>query len=253
MLKMHKFIDLLKLLDVHNTVVGTQIHPSDNMCSTGRESHYYDVGRDALWNIIQSMMAAGIYNPSRILDFPSGFGRVTRYIRSAFPNITIDVGDIWDEAVNYTSTEFSANKIKVDREFTKINAQKYDVIFCGSLLTHLPEHKGIELLEFFREHLTIGGIMIVTCCGRKNLQHEFSNFNSGVFGSLENLQKLNDEYYSGLYAFTNYPGQIDYGRSFTPISWFHSYVANKDDLIISRFSERGWDNNQDVLTLKRVI
>ena len=53
--------------------------------------------------------------------------------------------------------------------------------------------------------------------------------------------------------FVDYPGQSGYGRAFIPISWFQHYVAKNPQLIITRLAEGGWDNNQDVSTLKRIF
>lgn len=221
------------------------------MRSPGRDQHYYSVGRDGVWNIVQSMMAAGLTNAPRILDFPSGFGRVTRYIRAAFPDADIYVGDTWAAAVNKCADTFSATKIDAGDDLRIINAPKFSVIFCGSLLTHFPEAKAKTLLDFLAGLLERGGVMIVTCSGRKNLAHETTHFNSAVFQTPEVLTALTEDYRAGKYAYVDYPGQKDYGRSFTPISWFHSYVVDRSDLAIVRFAERGWDDNQDIVTIKK--
>ena len=245
------FTKLLDRLAQSKSAYGSPIDPRDNMCSEGRQEHYYAVGQDALWNIIQSMMSAGISNVARFLDFPSGFGRATRFVRAAFPDTPIDVGDIWREAVTKCAELYNATIVEVEDNFCDISSSKYSVIFCGSLLTHLPEKRAIELLNFFMSRLEVGGIAIVTCSGRKNISWELNHFNEKVFETREELEALKSAYWSGSYAFKNYPGQDGYGRSFTPVSWFHSYVVDRPELSIVRFAERGWDDNQDVVTIKR--
>ena len=126
------------------------------------------------------------------------------------------------------------------------------MIFCGSLLTHLPETQGNALLDFFADHLACG-IMVVTCCGRKNLRHEMQHFKEGVFGTPENLARIAWISEEGQSAFADYRGQSGYGRAFVPVSWFQHYVAKNPQLLIVRLAEGGWDNNQDVVTLKRVF
>ena len=247
------FAALVARLRVRDEVYGSPIHPQDNMGGPGREQHYYSVGLDALWNIILSMMSAGLADARRILDFPSGFGRVTRYLRSAFPDARIDVGDIWDAAVSHCAATYRANRIEAKPEFRNIEAANYDVIFAGSLLTHLPETQGYALLDFFADHLEVGGIMVVTFCGRKNLRREKEHFNEKVFGSRENLARITVVYDEGQYAFADYPGQSGYGRAFVPLSWFQRYIAKNPQLLIVRLAESGWDNNQDVVTLMRLF
>jgi len=127
------------------------------------------------------------------------------------------------------------------------------VIFCGSLLTHLPEARGERLLDFFADHLEIGGVMIITFCGRKNILHEKQNFNEKVFGVRDNLDRIAAIYNEGKYSFADYPSQSGYGRAFVPISWIQGYVAKNPQLVIVRLAERGWDNNQDIIALKRIF
>jgi SAM-dependent methyltransferase len=205
-----------------------------------------------LWNIIQSMMEAGLPRAPRILDFPSGFGRVTRYIRAAFPDSELFVGDVWTEAVTDCAATYGAQVVEVTPDLRDIQCPQFDVIYCGSLLTHFPESRGKELLDFFVEHLNPGGIAIVSCSGRKNLEHERTHFNTAVFGDTDTLARLTAEYYAGRYAYIDYPGQEGYGRSFTPLPWFSAYVRDRLELRLARFAERSWDDNQDMATIQRM-
>ena len=111
------FAALVTRLRVRDEVYRSPIHPQDNMAGPGREQHYYAVGLDALWNIILSMMSAGLADARRICDFPSGFGRVTRYLRAAFPDARIDIGDIWEAAVSHCAVTYRANRIEAKPGF----------------------------------------------------------------------------------------------------------------------------------------
>ena len=243
---------LMQKLDVEGVVRRTPIHEKDNMRSAGRDEHYFSVGRDALRNILISMVEARLFKVQRILDFPSGYGRVTRWLRAGFPEAEIHVGDIWTDAVKWAATEFRADIIEGNKDFSARFDVQYDVIFCGSLLTHLPAPMGLKLLDFLRSQLSVGGIALVSACGRKNLEWERTHFNEKVFETPERLAELTRVYESGRYAFAPYPGQTDYGRSFTPIPWFHDYVVSNPGIVMTRFSERAWDDNQDLLVLKRI-
>lgn len=243
---------LMQKLDVEGVVRRTPIHEKDNMRSPGREEHYFNVGRDAMRNILISMVEARLFKVQRILDFPSGYGRVTRWLRAGFPEAEIQVGDVWTDAVNWSATQFRADIIDGNADFSARFDVQYDVIFCGSLLTHLPGPLGLKLLDFLMSHLAVGGIGLVSACGRKNLAWEKSHFNEKVFETPERLAEVTKVYESGRYAFMPYPGETDYGRSFTPVPWFHTYAVNRPNLTMTRFSERAWDDNQDLLVLKRV-
>lgn len=239
-------------LDVDGIVRRTPIHEKDNMRSPNRENHYFSVGLDGLRNVLLSMAEARLYEPKTILDFPSGFGRVARYLRAAFPEVTLHVGDTWPDAVKWAASQFRADIIHSTSDFSARFSTRYDVIFCGSLLTHLDEVRAKKLLDFLTAHLAVGGIAIVTSAGRKNLAHEKAHFNAKVFETPEKLESLTKSYYDGNYAYVDYPWATNYGRSFTPTPWFHNYILNRTDLAWIRYSERAWDDNQDVVTLKRL-
>ena len=244
---------LVNLMDVDSFVRNTGIHPLDNLYRKGRESHYFSVGYEALWNVIQSMLGTGMTEPQYILDYPSGFGRVTRYLRAAFPDTEIHIGDTGSEAVDYCVDTYHAKNIDIIDWAKTTSTNQYDVIFSGTLLTHLPEEDGVKLLTMLSERLKINGLLIIACSGRKGLLDEQVHFNREIFTSLENLVMLTRSYYNGHYAFINYPEQSGYGRSYIPLSWFHNYIQLHPHLSITRFAERGWDDNLDVITIKRII
>jgi SAM-dependent methyltransferase len=243
---------LFSKLSVHDRVVGTPIDKDDNMRSSGREAHYFSVGLDALRNVLIAIASAKIQKVGRILDYPSGFGRVTRYLRAAFPDVAIDVGDIWEKAVRQCAASYSAEIISNDWNASSDEKPAYDIIFCGSLVTHLPENKSVELLDFFSRRLTAGGVAIVSTCGRTNLGREQVSFNEKVFQTKEKLVALAQLYECGQYAFVDYPGQPGYGRSFIPVSWFQDYVRRNSNCSICGYFEAGWDSNQDVVVLKKI-
>jgi 2-polyprenyl-3-methyl-5-hydroxy-6-metoxy-1,4-benzoquinol methylase len=248
----HEIASLMQRLDVEGVVKRSPIHEKDNMRSADRDEHYFSVGKDALRNVLMSMVESKIYTARRILDFPSGYGRAARWLRAAFPEAEIHVGDVWADAVKWTASQFRADIIEGNADFSARFGVQYDVIFCGSLLTHLPGPLALKLLDFLAAHLTVGGIALVSASGRKNLAWDKSHFNAKVFETPERLAELTRDYDEGRYAFAPYPGEKYYGRSFTPVSWFHRYVVNRPNLIMTRFCERSWDDNQDMLTLKRI-
>lgn len=230
----------------------TEIDERDNMRSAGRDEHYYSVGRNALHNVVLSMIESDVTQCRAFLDFPSGFGRVTRYMRAAFPEANIHVGDIWKEATTWAAEKFNATIIEANPDFSARMAHRYEVIFCGSLITHIAADQGTRLLDFFTAHLAVGGIAIVSTSGKKNLAHEATRFNEAVFGTPEKLAALTEAYFRGEYAYCDYPWQAGYGRSFIPVSWFHEYAAKKPEIVLTRFSERAWDDNQDIVVFKRI-
>src|SRR5262245_34917550 len=73
-----------------------------------RAEHYMQVGADALRLIVASLIANLREPPQRILDFPSGSGRVTRHLRSFFPTADICACDLHESHIAFCAQHFGA-------------------------------------------------------------------------------------------------------------------------------------------------
>jgi SAM-dependent methyltransferase len=167
-------IDLLKELNTVykiNTLdlatINLEISPEDTMFT--QELHYYKVGFSALRCILQSLFAAQKDKDEikNILDFPSGWGRVLRFIKAYFPNSNITACEIDKNSLKFCREQLKVNTLISHNNFKKIEIkQKFDLIWCGSLITHLSEDRSKELLEFFFNALNDKGILVFTAHGR---------------------------------------------------------------------------------------
>jgi SAM-dependent methyltransferase len=86
----------------------TEVADGDAMYD-GDEQHYVAVGQSALGIIEAALREMPV--PRRILDLPSGYGRITRVLRARFPEATITVCDIDRAAVYYCAGRFGARAI----------------------------------------------------------------------------------------------------------------------------------------------
>ena len=71
----------------NNPEVIREISPNDGMFR-GNLTHYFGVGESAVKVIQNAMKVANktVSDVKKILDFPSGYGRVLRSIRANFPD-----------------------------------------------------------------------------------------------------------------------------------------------------------------------
>lgn len=124
--------------------VDRTIAPEDEMRSSWNlsEDVYMFGGRTALKVCHQAMAMAGKRELKRILDFPCGHGRALRYFRAAYPDADILVSDINEPGVEFCRTQFGAEPFRsyVELEKTEL-PPNMDLIWCGSLLTHLDERR----------------------------------------------------------------------------------------------------------------
>ena len=83
------------------------ISPNDQM-NTSTTAVYYRFGLGALSFIRLALAAADQDAPRKILDLPSGHGRVLRMLRAAFPDASITACDIDRDAVDFCQHTFGA-------------------------------------------------------------------------------------------------------------------------------------------------
>ncbi len=231
------------------------IHESDNMNMSTVE-RYFEVGRSAISVIAKVMICSGVEEVNNILDFACGFGRVSRYLRAEFPDADFTAADIWKESVAFNASTFSATAYCSDTDFSKINFhQSFDLIWCGSLITHIPEQQAIELLNCFTRHLKRGGLMVFTTHGRnmyKRRQLKSMSYNI----SDNDFLKVEESYKNVGYGFAPYDKETSYGNmygiSMTSLGWIYSFLVNQSDFSLKAYIESGWDNHQDVVAIRHI-
>jgi SAM-dependent methyltransferase len=248
--KIHKIEDL----DV--SAINLEISSEDSMFVQGDEDHYYNVGLSGLKQILISLACAQKDKSEikTILDFPSGWGRELRFIKAYFPDAEITAGEIEEKALRFCKDTFGINTLLSDNDFGQIPIVKnFDLIWCGSLITHLNSNKSTKLLEFFCNVLNEDGILSFTTQGR------FAKHLLATEKYMYNLDKaqietLMHQYELTGYGYVNYRGSNDYGLSLIKPSWIMEFLEKNENMKIILYNEKGYDNHQDVVTcLKRPI
>jgi cyclopropane fatty-acyl-phospholipid synthase-like methyltransferase len=112
------------------------------------------------------MRLAGTAEPTAILDLPSGHGRVLRFLSAAFPAAAVTASDIKRDAVDYCVEVFGARGVYSDTDFSKVRMDTaFDLVWVGSLFTHLDEQSWRDLLSFLTAHLKVDGLIVFTTIG----------------------------------------------------------------------------------------
>lgn len=122
---------------------------------------YFRSGRAIARTLITLLRSAAGGNPRRILDFGSGYGRVTRHLVRELPPASLLVSDINAEAVRFQQEHLGlAGVVSVTRpeEFTVEGS--FDAILAISLFTHLPEASFRGWLRALAIRLSPGGVLI---------------------------------------------------------------------------------------------
>lgn len=215
--------------------------------------HYISIGRDALNIIVKALIGAERRPPESILDFPSGSGRVTRHLRAMFPTTRIGACDLYPEHVQFCAKYFDAIPLLSNENLDNLEVGSWDLIFCGSLLTHLPEDLFFSALKFIIRSLSPDGIAVVTLEGRHSLYIQenkwkligdelfavaLAGFEGRGFGFVD---------YEHDFKATKFSKQASYGVALTKPSWLLSYLEADASIRILAITERDWDDHQDVV------
>ena len=136
--------------------------------------------------------------------------------------------------------------------------EKFDLVFCGSLLTHLPEALFSDTINLLARSLSDSGIAVVTLHGRfsDHLQATRPNFylpDQCYEVAAENVRRTGFGYVD--YTHNVLQGLFNkeegYGIALVRPHWVMRLLEPRTDLRLLGYVERGWDIHQDVLIFGR--
>lgn len=224
--------------------VETKISPRDGMYA-GNGAHYFKVGLSAIHSIETAMIASGLTSVARVLDLPCGHGRVLRFLVHRFPNARFTAADLDRKGVDFCVRTFGAEGIYSQLDLTEFSLDhRFDLIWCGSLITHLNATGIHNLVAFFVRHLLPNGLLVFTTHGERVVHRlQRKEFDYGIDD--EDIPFLIASLREKGFGFANYPGANGYGVSLTTPEWIR---AETKDLGLNEvyFREHGWDEHQDV-------
>jgi SAM-dependent methyltransferase len=225
-----------------------EIHPRDHMWHSGAD-WYFDVGQDAL-KVIQWALAMSWLQriPARILDLPCGHGRVARFLRAGFPGAELFFCDINEEGAEFCAKTFGGTAIISELELTDVELpRQLDVIWVGSLFTHICRRRTERWLPYLAGYLEDHGILVATFHGAWTVESQkvYPHIHQAVF------DKIVSEYESSGYGYAPYPDTRDYGFSIAKPEIIMKIASGIGGVRVLAYTERGWANNQDVLVITR--
>lgn len=215
----------------------------------GNDQHYLSCGASALNVILSALRLADRQDPSAILDFGSGAGRVTRWLRAAFPLAALDTCDLREQDLRFCRDTFQARTWVSGISIDDLRAPgKYDLIWLGSVATHLSsegtEHLLLKMLSWVRR----SGLVVMSLHGRCALQRQ----SSGEFRYIDDAswERIKVGYETVGFGYSDYEGQKGYGISLTKPSWMASLIERLPGARMTMFSEQAWDDHHDVVAIQ---
>jgi SAM-dependent methyltransferase len=240
------------------TVVGVpgRVHVDDDMLALWHPehfAHYARVGESAVRNIEETLESCGLrFSDVRsCLELPSGYGRVTRHLVGRMEAARITACDVIPQAVRFCVQEFGVRGVVSRWSLRELMLpDTYDLIFVGSLMSHLPLPECRVLLRLLTRVLRPEGILIFTTQGESCLAQ------LGAYGpEFAAAERRYREAVSEEGAcFAPYKGNTGYGIAILSRRYVEAQVREcfGDQLSLERMQERGWDAHQDVWSYRRV-
>jgi SAM-dependent methyltransferase len=225
--------------------VSLRVSPKDDIYSPGRERDYLSIGLTSL-RCINAALAHAPHPVRTILDLPSGYGRILRFLKVSFPRATICGCDIVPEAVEFCRREFNVEACISNQDFAKVSLPgPFDLIWSGSLLTHLDECQATELLRLYHRNLAQGGLCVFTMHGSFSAGRLRSG--AGTYGLTEvSRQKVLSEFDNRGYGYADYQPGSGYGISVATRARIVEMASAAGNWTFSSFFERAWIDHHDV-------
>jgi len=228
-----------------------EISPKDTMYEGNRE-HYLSVGLSALDCVKAAMFTARTTTVNNILDFACGFGRVLRVFRKAFPLAGLTACDISQDAVDFCAKAFGAIPVLSSENPSDIQFdEKFDLIWCGSLLTQFDELRMNDFLKFFHTLLCPDGLLVFTTHG-PFVAHQLRTTGGNYGLDAESVATLVNSYDCAGFGYVDYPAEIlprvgvsKYGFCVSKPSWVCRQIESLPGMRLITYTERAWDNHQD--------
>lgn len=235
--------------------VSPLIDPQDDMIWSANTASYFRVGLDAARIISTHATQHGRPDqqppvwPQRILDFPCGHGRVMRWLRVLYPQAKLHGCDTQLHGMEFCEEHFAARPISPSTPPALPQdavGEGFDLIWVGSLLTHLREPDFRGFLQALPTWLAPGGLAFITTHGQDALQR-YADGAELKIGPLDDAMRRELEQ-TGFF-FRPYRKTAEYGVSFSTDEYVRQRVREIDSLTIE--ARDSWVGFQDVWVCRR--
>lgn len=230
-----------------------KISPNDWMWKGQRNDETY---LSEGWSAGRAILGACItaeQKPERILDFGCGHGRVLRWLRALFPDAEITASDRVKDAVDFCAKTFDAVPVYSNDTYEGLPlGGHFDLIWLGSVYTHLPMNLWHKLTKLMVDNLAPGGLLAFSFAGphvadriisgERNkyaeiAEHDFEDFINGY---------LNEGFG---YARHDGVGDREWGRSIISHSRLFDFL-HESNLSILALGEQLYGNRQDIVVAR---
>jgi SAM-dependent methyltransferase len=225
-------------------------HPDDHMMAhhardfgSGVEP-YLRVGESGARVVFSALANAKTEKVGRVLDFGCGHGRVARHLRAMFPDAELNFADVDPTCVEFCSGQFNGRGVVTGPDFGLLELPRgMDVIFVGSVFTHIDHERMKVLFDRLFESLASGGALIATFRGpRAAVVTKGNPLQAKAYAPLLEMYAERGVAYQSY----NRPELGDWGISQLTVEAIVGLGTRHGEARLIGYSECGWANSQDV-------
>jgi SAM-dependent methyltransferase len=217
-----------------------------DMMYEGYPAYYFSSGYSALFCVRRALEKAAKRSPGSILDFGCGHGRVLRSLAADFPHARLTAADLDAGGVNFCTKTFGATPVYSSTDVSRVSFKtKFDLIWVGSVFTHLRAERWLGLLELFRSMLAEEGLLVFSTHGGE-VERRLREGQCGWYGlDHARASEILHGYDTRGFGYSDYRKSRDYGVSVSSPEWVSRQIveAGFEPVLCQK---NGWDDCQDV-------
>jgi SAM-dependent methyltransferase len=221
-----------------------------DMMYEGYPAHYFSSGYSALFFVRRALDKAAKKSPGSILDFGCGHGRVLRSLAADFPHARLTATDLDAGGVNFCAKTFGAIPVYSSTDLSLVSFDaKFDLIWVGSVFTHLRAERWLSLWELFRSALTEDGLLVFSTHGGE-VARRLREGQCAWYGlEADRASEILHGYEKRGFGYSDYRKSRDYGVSVSGSEWVSQQIVEVGfEPILCQ--ENGWDDCQDVWAVR---
>jgi hypothetical protein len=167
----------------------------------------------------------------------------------AFPSADHYFCDLDKSGVDFCAQTFKGIGLYSKPDLTQVELPKVDLIWVGSLFTHVDAKRTFAWLSYLARHLNPNGVLVATFHGLFFKEY----CKSHPVGGGVDWPAVLSQYEKRGYGYAPYTefDLGDYGISLSKASVILEMATAIPETKVLAYTERGWSNNHDVLILTR--
>jgi 2-polyprenyl-3-methyl-5-hydroxy-6-metoxy-1,4-benzoquinol methylase len=211
--------------------------------------HYLWCGESALKILLATISLAEAKPPETVLDFGAGAGRVSRWLTAALPNSKIHACDVRDQDMEFLRSSLGIEAWTIGTNIHTLTLPgRYDLVWAGSVVTHLRESDSRQLIDKLLSYCKPGGLLVLSFHGRRAIENGAAPYAIGVNA----WHQVERDYFDKGYGYADYEGQVGYGISVCSSSWMLNLFRETSGLRLVLLSETAWANHHDIVAVQRI-